>query len=92
MGVEAVVMAAQTITGAAEAAGEAGVEAKVEDEAAVAAEVAAEAAVTVSPKIGGKTVKITKNKTGTTKTKTVLKLHRVQPTHIKTKSAIPAVL
>ena len=92
VGVEVAVMAAQMKTGAAEAAGEVGVEAEAEVEAEVAAKVAAEAAVTVNPKIGGKTVKITKNKTEIIKTKTVLKLHRVHQTHIKTKSAIPAVL
>ena len=90
VGVEAVVMAAQTKTGVAEAAGGDGVEAEVEAEAA--AKVAAEAAVTVNPKTGGKTVRISKNITEIIKTKMVLEPHRVHQTHTKTKSAIPAVL
>ena len=94
--VEAAVTAAQTKIGAAEVAGGDEVEAEAEAEAeaevvAVAkAEVAATVIVTVNPTIGGETK--TKKITGTTKTKTVIQLHRVQIMHTKTKSVISAVL
>ena len=90
VGAEVVVTAAQTKTGAAEVAE--GVEAEVKAEGEAAAEAAAEVVVMVNPKIGGKTVRITRNKTEITKTKTVPNLHKVHQTHTKTKSAIPAVL
>ena len=93
--VEAAVTAARTKIGAVEAAGgvEVEAEAEVEVEVVAVAEAAAAAAVTVTvnPTTGGKT-KITKEITGTTKTKMVLQLHRVHQTHTKTKSVISAVL
>ena len=98
--VEAAVTAAQTKIGAAEVAAtvivtaeaEAEAEAEVEAEvvAVAKAEVAATVIVTVNPTIGGETK--TKKITGTTKTKTVIQLHRVHLTHTKTKSVISAVL
>ena len=78
--VEAAVMAAQTKIGAVEVA-----------EVAVEAAVAVAVKVTVNPKTSGETVRITKKITEIIRTKMVLKLHRVHPTHTKTKSAIPAV-
>ena len=95
VGVEDAVTAAQTKLGAVEAAGGGvEVEAEAEVEAGAAAKVAAAVAVTVTvnPKTSGKTVRITKKITEITKNKMVLKLHRVHPKHIKTKSDIPAVL
>ena len=95
--VEAAVTAARTKIGAVAAAGGVEVEAEAEAEAEVEVVAVAEAAaaaavtVTVNPTTGGKT-KITKEITGTTKTKMVLQLHRVHQTHTKTKSVISAVL
>ena len=90
-GVEAVATVAQTKTGAAEVAEGVEVEAEVEGEVEAAEEAAAEVVVMVNPKTGGKKVRITRNKTEITKTKTVPNLHKAQQTHIKTKSATPAV-